>query len=446
MDFLIYVSIAFYRCTCRCLVQEGQYVRAGEEETLILSRTRLLEDWQLAHLDLAAKPISDERKRSFLEQFSAIDAEFKSIDALQAFIGVISRFEHEVSERVRVHTLKARPLVPRSHEDSRITPVVSAVSLLRSLPGSAEHTGVGPLQNQRGASVMCAASRLLLSSLPDNTCEPSVLKLVESPDLAGSSSLLCRLFAPSPPTPSDLSVVGVPTNVMPGYPFEFFVVRSDGYPTLSPEEAAVFSAGVSSRLCISMTLPDVEACQWAGFQKPVALVRALAGDCGVRVTVPSLWTTPGPIMTLDSVALAGMQGAVPGAPKAIRVGANHDTASAGRRGVWRAAFNGNAIGVLAALCDGCSTEESEDVSTSRPTQCFFGMCHGFELGDEMDEIEDCGKPKKPPPKPYEPYVRDPRCDYQVALIAAAKQGHLDVVRVLVNAGADTSAVYPYEVS
>lgn len=282
-------------------------------------------------------------------------------------------------------------------------------------------------------------------SLPGNACEPSVLKLVDAPHLgvSGSTSLVCRLLAPPAPSPSDLLVLGMPTNVFPGFPFEFFVVPREGYLISCPEEAAVFSKDVAARLRISMTLPDAAR---VDSKTPVAMVRALADGCGVRVTVPFMQTTPSPTITLDSMTLVGMRGAVSGPPNYLHVGANHDAAVAGR--VWRAAIEGNAAGVFAALCDGCSTEEANDMSECRLTPCLFGMRHhdGFDRLIEMDEIENLGKPKKLSPVPYEPRVPDPRFDYQVALIAAAEGGHLDVVRVLVNAGADTTAVYPYEVS
>ena len=186
----------------------------------------------------------------------------------------------------------------------------------------------------------------LLGKYPIGPVEPPGLSFVQTP-----CDILGRVSTAFTPDVESLVVVECPLRAIPGFAVTL-IVRSN---TLidNPAEAASIARALLQHLHVTASLRTS-----AGRSIPLVLQCSVvdAGVPGVRIIISPTWSMMAECPTdilVPSPTFAGKT--LPATPIVISVGANHEPAVAGR--LYDAIERGSFSGAVAALLDGCSTEE-----------------------------------------------------------------------------------------
>ena len=208
---------------------------------------------------------------------------------------------------------------------------------------------------------------------------------VELADLTlcpGTGPLAVRLRAPRAPTSAELVVGSIPMYVELERPLVFEIVPR--YPAARMEDVVAFTSTVIQHLHVSASISSSPtpspklAYTVVSEPKPSMPARVCVAVATPRHTSPCTVS-----LSLQALTLAGCTVPLSALPT-VRIGINHEPAK-GRR-LWEAASAGDAVGVASALAAGSSTEETKRGRS--------------------------------------------------ALFVAVTEGHAEVVRVLLSAGAD----------
>ena len=260
--------------------------------------------------------------------------------------------------------------------------------------------------------------RLAPIEVPVGPSEPPFLSLCKNAfdGRSGPSPIGVHLSAPSIPGIRDITLRSpmgiregralgsVPRHVIAEFPFDFIVEPSGSYPCADPDAVLAFNGFIARHVHVAldddmMVVPD------AACARLLAMVTtSLFPKPGVRVSFfpsspiqdpekvkPSVFVLPGLRLGKQRIISTAF-------PALIRLGANRDPTEAGQ--LMAAVVAGDIDGIVDALWSGSSVEEG------------LGHC-------EPRHVEDtCGGS---------------------ALVVAAARGDLDVVRVLLGAGADPTA-------
>lgn len=261
------------------------------------------------------------------------------------------------------------------------------------------------------------AHQLGLIKVPVGPSEPAFLSLYKN-TFDGQGPIGVHLSAPSSPGIHDV-VVRSPMGIIEGarvpsryvlaeFPVDFIVEPSGSYPCADPDAVLAFNGFIARHVHAThdddktMAAPESGAADVS--VRLVMLTTPLHPKPGVRVsffpassvedtedTGPSVYALPGLRLGTQRILSSAL-------PALVRLGANRDPTEAGR--LMAAVVAGNIEGIVDALWNGSSVEEG------------LGHC-------EPRHAEDtCGGS---------------------ALVVAAARGALDVVRVLLGAGADPTA-------
>ena len=163
-------------------------------------------------------------------------------------------------------------------------------------------------------------------------------------------------------TNEDICVELLPSRAIPGYHVEFYVRFRDARinRNIHIDNNTALSQHCLRHLRVSAYLVN-ELDSTQRELRPV--ISAGSDSCPVaRVYFAPLWhasNVDSSFITISSITLASQPVSSPPLPAVVQVGVNH-ALSEGRRGL-DAAEAGNAVDVYAALCDGCSTGERDEV-------------------------------------------------------------------------------------
>ena len=223
--------------------------------------------------------------------------------------------------------------------------------------------------------------------LPQLPVEPAALFFFTDPEEGTSSQqAIGRVCAPPAVRPSDIAVGDLPRSAVRGYPVRLFLALQPTYPAQSPSEVEAALGMVAAHLSVRVvgTKKDMTTRRLLRVVPP--LVDVAAARIILNVFVPPAGDGPDvDVVCVESICLLGES--IPldedKAPLQVAVGARDDTA--GASAAWRASEKGDALALLYALCNGSSA------------------------GEQNHSGDSC-------------------------LHVAAREGHLDAVRVLVAAG------------
>ena len=160
----------------------------------------------------------------------------------------------------------------------------------------------------------------------------------------------------------DIRVDRLPSHALPGYHVEFHVQFRGA------SNAALLSKYCLLHLCVYGFIFNTHDSRYT-ILRPV-LTAPLDGLPGVCVSFAPQWgptDVDSSYITISSITLAGQPVPSPPLPAMVQVGANH-APSEGTRLVDTVKA-GNAADVHAALCDGCSTGERDEVRSNRLLSC-----------------------------------------------------------------------------
>lgn len=210
-----------------------------------------------------------------------------------------------------------------------------------------------------------------VTTLPSDAVEPEVLELVSS----SSGVLGFCVCAPSVPGPADITVSRFPIFVVGARPVEIAVAPRGGFACDSASEVNAFEAHISRNLRVVMDFVDA-----AGDTRPAILpisvtrtMDAPQAEWRMRVLAEPSMFASAKSCVCSAITLLGAAIDCPSLPTSILFRANNAPAPAGR--LYAAAKQGHFSDVLAALEDGCSTEEEEVCSLSVKLRYFALFVH-----------------------------------------------------------------------
>ena len=155
---------------------------------------------------------------------------------------------------------------------------------------------------------------------------------------------------------------------------------------------------------------------------PVSVRPSGDGWAARAIIRPATWAGATSV-GVASVTLAGRSLPSGGLPATLRVGYNHDPAPVGA--VYAAGESGDVAALLAALEEGASTEESDGVCGQQLLRQCSGPCHSAQRRAR------CQISLTQPLWPH-----SLQKDFDMAVFSASMHGHVNVVRILIAAGAN----------
>ena len=188
--------------------------------------------------------------------------------------------------------------------------------------------------------------------------EPPTLSLEASDE--AENVLGARLCAPPAPAAADLAVL-LPAFATSSRTHRLSIdvkPRKEDW-LATPCALAAFVRCIEAHLKVYISCVDA-AGAIAGCSVTPVVVRPYAEIGCVCVFASMSVQGVDPVaFSIDALELAGRPVPSLALPAVVKLGANHNPANAGR--LWKAAKEGDAAGVISALCDGCSTEEADEV-------------------------------------------------------------------------------------
>lgn len=173
------------------------------------------------------------------------------------------------------------------------------------------------------------------------------------------------------------SELTVPTTLFHDQPFDMYLVPfSESSISMGPASAAAVDRAVSANMIVTLGL------HFNATEEVITISTRISGnvfDSRLRIRVlqlPTLWAAVDHI-SLHEIRFAETVKWAGKLPANVRVGCNHSVAPECE--VYAAAVSGNVAALWAALADGGSTEEANDVSGLDPFKEVSGMLPGHTL-------------------------------------------------------------------
>ena len=158
------------------------------------------------------------------------------------------------------------------------------------------------------------------------------------------------IFEPSYPSVGNLAVDILPAIADPSRPYVFQVSCAGN---------ASFSRVLSPNLGVSASLEAPHSVEVS--LRAATSICSLPSHDGVRISISPGWWGHAQAFSIDRIELAGHEVALSCLPARIQVLAvNHAPSSKGL--LWAVSKAGNVAAVEAAVIEGCSTEERDEVS------------------------------------------------------------------------------------